>query len=302
MADEDPRRLKSSGEASPELQRALRALRDRSDDAARLSRVAGKLGAMLDAPLPPTAAPESNGVLKLGGTKTGVIAVAGVTLVLAAISFVLYSLRSGGPAADPAPREDEVASAPVVPAPSVPPSAAPPESQPLGIAPETDKPRRVAASSGQSGGSQKSRAARSSTPAQSSTPVNGAEPRVNSPSQPAVAPALEPSPAEEPAAKKDPIRPEEPAEPQRTEVQLLYEARKSMSGQPLAALKLLNEHAARFPRGMLAPEREVLVIEALRSVGRTSEATERLQQFRARYPKSLHLRRLETGTGGATKN
>ena len=62
---------------------------------------------------------------------------------------------------------------------------------------------------------------------------------------------------------------------------------------PERALRLVTEHEARFAGGSLVPEREVLAIEALRSLGRTQEAETRLQRFQARYPNSLHLQRLQ---------
>jgi hypothetical protein len=76
---------------------------------------------------------------------------------------------------------------------------------------------------------------------------------------------------------------------------LLFNARKAMRLQPLAAERLLDEHAARFPDGLLAPEREVLRIELLRRLGRKAEADQRLQEFERRYPNSIHLRRLKEG-------
>ena len=97
---------------------------------------------------------------------------------------------------------------------------------------------------------------------------------------------------------------EKPSEPERTatrapaprttsEFELLFQARKAASDEPEQALRLLTEHAARYPKGQLVPEREVLVIETLRKLGRTQEAETRLKQFRASYPNSLHLQRLQ---------
>lgn len=71
-----------------------------------------------------------------------------------------------------------------------------------------------------------------------------------------------------------------------------------MTSQPSAALRLLDQHAARFPEGLLTPEREVLRIETLHRLGRTSEAEQRLRAFQARYPDSIHLRRLQKLIGG----
>jgi TolA-binding protein len=83
-----------------------------------------------------------------------------------------------------------------------------------------------------------------------------------------------------------------PPTPPPSEVALLHNARKLAVKQPAAALSVLHEHAERFPNGLLKPEREVLTIEVLRRLGRTTEATQRLQQFETQYPKSLYLRRL----------
>jgi hypothetical protein len=98
-------------------------------------------------------------------------------------------------------------------------------------------------------------------------------------------PALPPS---EPVAKT-------PAPVLRSEETLLREARKRAVSEPEEALKLLDEHAARFANGLLVPEREVLAIETLRRLERTREANKRLERFKARYPSSMHLRRLTSG-------
>jgi hypothetical protein len=84
--------------------------------------------------------------------------------------------------------------------------------------------------------------------------------------------------------------PEPPAAPLKREVDLLFAARRELRTQPNAALRLLDEHAELFPGGMLAPEREILAIDALRKLGRDAEAEQRLARFRARYPDSPHLR------------
>jgi hypothetical protein len=95
------------------------------------------------------------------------------------------------------------------------------------------------------------------------------------------------------------LAPKKPAPVQRTaaaerasESALLFEARKAMAHDAAGSLRLLNEHAQRYPKGALVPEREVLAIEALRALGRTAEADARLASFEARYPDSLHLSRL----------
>jgi hypothetical protein len=87
-----------------------------------------------------------------------------------------------------------------------------------------------------------------------------------------------------------------PATARPGELALLLQAQTQSHKDPRAALRLTAEHARRFPRGVLAPEREVLAIEALRALGLTEQADARLRDFRAAYPDSLHTRALTTGT------
>jgi hypothetical protein len=67
-----------------------------------------------------------------------------------------------------------------------------------------------------------------------------------------------------------------------------------LDSDPAGALKLTEEHARRFPSGTLAPEREVLAIEALARLGRSPEARQRLDALRARFPNATNTARLET--------
>jgi len=73
-----------------------------------------------------------------------------------------------------------------------------------------------------------------------------------------------------------------------TEAALLERARSELSAQPAAALADAQLHAARFPHGLLAQEREVIAIAALRRLGRSAEANARAARFDARYPNSAH--------------
>ena len=59
---------------------------------------------------------------------------------------------------------------------------------------------------------------------------------------------------------------------------------------PKRALPLTREQARRFPRGVLAQEREVIAIEALRRLGQKDEASSRADRFRETYPGSAHQR------------
>jgi hypothetical protein len=280
MTEDDPLPLKAGRNAPPELVRALRALGKRDRDSARLARVADKLGALLDAPPP---AP-TTGWRKLLGSKTGIT---GIVVGLGGLGLLAYQLATGSPdpslreppAPQPATQQPTAAVSPASPPPTAAsdlPQAAPP------AAPNSRRPRRSAAPT---------RAA-AHAPAQS--------PQATARTEPAPAVTVSPEPAKEPAPMKEPspVEPEPEAQKaqeveQRSEVQLLSEARKALPAQPAAALRLLDEHVARFRTGQLAPEREVLAIEALRKLGRYTEASQRLRQFQSRYPNSIHLRRLQ---------
>jgi len=83
------------------------------------------------------------------------------------------------------------------------------------------------------------------------------------------------------------------------ELTLLERATHALGSNPQAALEATEEHARRFPAGALSQEREFVAIEALEALGRTAEANARIDRFRARFPGSAHLRRLEQlGTSG----
>jgi hypothetical protein len=64
-------------------------------------------------------------------------------------------------------------------------------------------------------------------------------------------------------------------------------------GDGANALRATEEHARKFPRGILSEEREAMTIQALRLLGRATDADARLEQFRARFPKSMLLPALE---------
>jgi hypothetical protein len=74
---------------------------------------------------------------------------------------------------------------------------------------------------------------------------------------------------------------------------LLEQARRALASSPATALSLTNQDAARFPRGALAQEREVIAIEALRRLGRGAEADRRAAAFAQTFPGSAHQRRVE---------
>jgi hypothetical protein len=88
------------------------------------------------------------------------------------------------------------------------------------------------------------------------------------------------------------IRPIEPpgVASLREERTLLDAARDAIvRGEPDAALASTAAHAAQFPRGVLAEERDALQIRALVRLGRSEEARALLATMRADYPSSFLL-------------
>jgi hypothetical protein len=65
-------------------------------------------------------------------------------------------------------------------------------------------------------------------------------------------------------------------------------------GEPEQVLAVVAQHRRQFPRGRLTEEREALAIRALLSLGRTGEARQRAQTFRAAYPNSFLIPALES--------
>jgi hypothetical protein len=109
------------------------------------------------------------------------------------------------------------------------------------------------------------------------------------PAAPAPAASVAESPSA-PSPAKLPGKPSPPAQP--SESELLEQARSALKGNPARALQRANEHAARFPRGVLVQEREVLAIQALRKLGRSAEADRRTEAFAKAYPGSAFARKL----------
>jgi len=118
---------------------------------------------------------------------------------------------------------------------------------------------------------------------------------------PVVAPAASepPAPVVEPAPTVSvaPAKAAPPSKPQAaaslSEAELLEQARSAAKSDPARALSRANEHAARFPHGVLVQEREVLAIQALRQLGRSAEADKRAEAFAKAYPGSAFQRKLQ---------
>lgn len=90
------------------------------------------------------------------------------------------------------------------------------------------------------------------------------------------------------ASDKDPA-----AATERAEVALLADAQAALTVRPAESLARCDEHARRFATGTLVQEREVLAIDALMRLGRRPEAEARANRFRAAFPRSGHLRRID---------
>jgi hypothetical protein len=70
---------------------------------------------------------------------------------------------------------------------------------------------------------------------------------------------------------------------------LLARARSRIESDPALALRLLGEHARRFPNSVLAEERSLFVIRALMRAGRPAEAQGELARLQQSAPASPHL-------------
>lgn len=287
MSDEDPVRLKDRGSASPELVRALRALGN-SSDAARLERVAQKLGATLAEGQPPMAA-SSTGLFGVKALVVGLVA-AGIAALAWYGSSVRppTSERRTPPVETQAPPQTPTAA---VVTPSAPAALPETPAAPSPTAPAKPTSRHASSRTRASAPASTPASAEAASTAHASTPSANASPE---------APAPAPAPRDEATHEPAPPQPTaaEPAAPPPSEAALLFKARKAVASQPSAALRLLDQHAALYPDGLLAPEREVLRIETLRRLGRTAEADQRLRAFQTRYPDSIHLRRLQQSEGG----
>lgn len=146
---------------------------------------------------------------------------------------------------------------------------------------------------------------RSATEAQSSSPVVDVRPPATAvapaPTMPAAAPdagsvdfralPVAPSPTVSPAPAPTASNGASPpvGDVLAQEQALVDTARAALArGRAIDALRAADEHAARFPAGKLAEERENLAIQALAFAGRRDEAQARAGRFHKRYPGSLY--------------
>jgi hypothetical protein len=124
-----------------------------------------------------------------------------------------------------------------------------------------------------------------------------APPPAELPPAPAPQTARDVSIAPEPPAPARPrasVSPRAPAAG--SEAQLLARAQAALARRPAEALRLTRQHEARFPRGALAQEREVIAIDALERLGRVGAAKARAAAFERRFHGSVHQPRVQRAT------
>lgn len=86
-----------------------------------------------------------------------------------------------------------------------------------------------------------------------------------------------------------------------SEVALLTRAEQALDRSPTRALQVLQEHAQRFPSGMLVQEREILRIDAEMALGRGPAAAARARELLKRFPDSAHRHRFALLLGSQKK-
>jgi hypothetical protein len=77
------------------------------------------------------------------------------------------------------------------------------------------------------------------------------------------------------------------------EAALLERARAALGPNPAEALALTEVHAAQFPAGKLAMEREIVALDALRRLGRSAEVRTRGEALLARVRGGLYEERIQ---------
>ena len=98
-------------------------------------------------------------------------------------------------------------------------------------------------------------------------------------------------PRAEAAEERAPVAPR-PADSLAEEVAILSQASAALhGGRPAAALKALDEHRRKFPRGALVQERTSARIQALCALGRMKEAQAELARLARTSPNSPHVAR-----------
>ena len=127
-------------------------------------------------------------------------------------------------------------------------------------------------------------------PAQRDTPRTSGRPPVVVPARTVV---RKPARRSDPTVSLQPTRAEPPsryaaADPLLRETELIAAARSALATAPAAALARLDEHRRDFPDGQLAPERDLLAVDALCRSNQISEARQRAADLGERYPSTSY--------------
>ncbi len=137
-------------------------------------------------------------------------------------------------------------------------------------------------------------------------PARPVTPGVSSASEPR--PPIEKPPESAPSAvplaespeKRAPVASSRSSDTLAEEVAILSEASAALhGGRPAAALKMLDEHRRKFPRGALGQERTSARIQALCALGRTKEAQAELARLARASPNSPHVARARKACGSS---
>jgi hypothetical protein len=112
------------------------------------------------------------------------------------------------------------------------------------------------------------------------------------PSEPTAPPVDAPRPSPPSEGANSPSRRPNP-EATVSEADLLGQAQVALRSDPGKALSLAEKHRSAFPHGMLVQEREVLAIEALTRLGRSSQAKARAAAFLDAYPRSAYRSKVQ---------
>ncbi|WP_438035405.1 hypothetical protein [Sorangium sp. So ce204] len=194
------------------------------------------------------------------------------------------------------PAEEATQEEPALPAKAEP--AVAPAAEPAPRAAASPAPRAAASPAPRAAASPAPRAAASITNVAPAPQETGLARQVPSPVPAATAvPAVDPLPrelrseevAQAPAAPTSAL----PSSVLSDELRLIDTARAALQrGDAPLALRLTAEHAARFPGGSLAIERDVLRVDALVAGGHVTEAASRACAFVARSPRSAQAPRM----------
>lgn len=138
--------------------------------------------------------------------------------------------------------------------------------------------------------------ARSARPAAIETPKFDA-PTALIPAEPSASPAVEPVNSVSRAPRTSTKQANHAAE-----LELMRRAHSAYGqGNFGTALALVNEHARKFPGGLLAEEREALRVRSLAGAGRSTEARRAANGFAERFPRSVLLTRIQRFAAGGSE-